>query len=687
MKNLYVLLICFSLFQPLLAQWNNGAYMSWEEFLQEYIQREQTETDEVTSADDLLWLEHIAQHPMQINRVDRSDLQQLPFLSEPQIDSLLAYRKLRKGLLSLGELQFITGFDYFTRRYLSLFVRCDSLMQPAATQRKTPKPYTLKELLTSGKHEIESRVDLPLYRRKGYRTPDHPTPTNYYVGNPLHHVVRYRYQFKRQIAYGVTTDKDAGEPVGKQGFYPYDYWSAYFMLRPKYRSWSFVLGDYEVRGNRGLLFGRMFYGGREQILHEGRRNTLTFRPHTSTDESRFFRGVAAAWQQSEFDLMAFASYRKLDARYNEEGDTVRSILQTGSHRTLSEITRRRNLGSFTFGGHIGYNRRIWGLSADGYFVRYDHPVWPEERFYNAGYFRGQTAGGAALSYYLSTPHVTVQGEAALDHSAHFATEHTLSHRLTPKASLNAQLRHFASDFVSVYGDALQQSSRVANEQGLLFGFTYRPFSRWQFKGYADLFRYPSPTFTTVQGGAKGIELSLQSQWKASGPWHFTARYRFKSRQRTITGHKQMEFRNTHRARVAALFQRRNLELNTQADVTYATRQTGKQSVGWMLSARSAWKPLSVYQLKAFASLFFTDDYESAVYAYEPQLYRAGAFPSFAYHGLRGVLVNNWKVFPSLTFGVRASITYYFNRKTISSGLAEINGSCQSDMSVQLRWQL
>lgn len=130
MKNLYVLLICFSLFQPLLAQWNNGAYMSWEEFLQEYIQREQTETDEVTSADDLLWLEHIAQHPMQINRVDRSDLQQLPFLSEPQIDSLLAYRKLRKGLLSLGELQFITGFDYFTRRYLSLFVRCDSLMQP-----------------------------------------------------------------------------------------------------------------------------------------------------------------------------------------------------------------------------------------------------------------------------------------------------------------------------------------------------------------------------------------------------------------------------------------------------------------------------------------------------------------------------------------------------------------------------
>ena len=91
MKNLYVLLFCFMLFQPLCAQWQSGAYMSWEEFLQEYIQSEETETDEAISADDLLWLENLANHPMQINRVDRSDLQQLPFLSEQQIDSLLVY--------------------------------------------------------------------------------------------------------------------------------------------------------------------------------------------------------------------------------------------------------------------------------------------------------------------------------------------------------------------------------------------------------------------------------------------------------------------------------------------------------------------------------------------------------------------------------------------------------------------
>lgn len=288
MKYFFALFICSILFQPLCAQWHSGAFMSWDDFLQEYVEQAPTEDAESLTADDLQWLENIARHPLQINRVERSDLLQLPFLTESQIDSLLAYRQQYKGLRSLGELQMISGLDYFTRRYLSLFLRCDSLLPRSMQLNKTVRPERISKLFSLGHHEIESRVDIPLYRRKGYRTPSDPTPTNYYVGNALHHVVRYRYQHKREIAFGITADKDAGEPVGKQGFYPYDYWSAYFMLRPNHRPWSFVLGDYELRGNRGLLFGRMFYGGREQLLHEARRSTVSFRPHTSTDEVRFF---------------------------------------------------------------------------------------------------------------------------------------------------------------------------------------------------------------------------------------------------------------------------------------------------------------------------------------------------------------------------------------------------------------
>ena len=56
-------------------------------------------------------------------------------------------------------------------------------------------------------------------------------------------------------------EKDAGEPVGKRGFYPYDYLSGYVLLRPREKNWSFALGDYNVWSGNGLLLGRRIFSG------------------------------------------------------------------------------------------------------------------------------------------------------------------------------------------------------------------------------------------------------------------------------------------------------------------------------------------------------------------------------------------------------------------------------------------
>lgn len=688
MKQLFLLYFLSMLTLSARAQWAGGPDLSWEDFVHEYFSPDEVSDEGAGYEEQMSQLEELSLHPLQVNRATRADFLTLPFLSEAQADSLLAYRQNKHGLLSLGELQFVTGFDYFTRRYLSLFVRCDSSMLPSPERlvqlRRTER---LGAKLTAGRHELESRLDVPMYRRRADRTPDVPTPTNYYTGNSLHHVVRYRYDYKREAAYGLTMEKDAGEPVGKQGFYPYDYLSGYMLLRPEGRRWSFVLGDYEVRGNQGLLFGRRIYGGREQLMHTAVRNGTRFRAHTSTDESRFFRGGAAAYRMENADAMFFVSYRKLDARFEEGTDTARHILQTGLHRTVSEIERRRNLGTLTAGAHWGYTRPHWTLSADGYVVHFDHPVWPEERRYNAGYFRGGTAGGASVSYSVNHRSLNVQGEVAADHRFHLATSHLATFAPSSCVSLYAQLRLFSSRFVSIYGEALQQGGRVANEQGVMCGVKYRPKSYWEITAYADAFRFPEPTYTTVNPGAKGLELSLQSQWRIRSKWLLTARYRFKSRERTVTGYEQMEFRTTHKVRIAVCRSRQYVEWNAQADAVFATRQTGKQSFGWMCSVRPVWRPSARFRLKGFAAVFFTDDNESALYACEPQLLRAGAFPSFFHHGVRGVLLSDWKVISSFCVGVRLSSTYYFNRKTIASGYAEINARCKSDLSVQLRWCL
>lgn len=662
-------------------------YLSWEEFVQEYVEGSQTE-EEDTDYEELAWLEEIALHPMQLNLASRKDLTDLPFIDEAQADSILSYRERKRGFTSLGELMFVRGVDYFTRRYLSLFVRCDSAAPP---DKARPLSYkhepTTAQKFRLGTHEIETRLDVPLYKREGYRTPDGPTASNHYTGNSLRHVVRYRYTYKKEIAYGLTAEKDPGEPVAKQGFYPYDYISGYVMWRPKDKAWSFVWGDYEIRSGRGLLFGKDFFAGREQTLRTVRPPTSLFRPHTSTDEANFFRGVAFAWQKCGWDVMAFVSYRRLDGRYETGTDTVRTILKTGLHRTFNEIDRRRNVGNVTGGVHLGYTHRLFNLGLNGYATHYDHLVYPEVRFYNTYYFRGRTTGGFSLTYGFSYKRFSIQGETAMDHKFHAATENILVYGISTKLRLNLQYRHFSPRFITTYGNAVQQGSRVANEQGALVGFRYLPSPRWELTGYADFFRFMKPTYTTVLPNAKGMEISLQSLTSLNNGGKILVRYRLKSRQHTIAGHGQMEYRTAQRARLELRQARLKWDWNARLDLSYAGRQTGQKSFGWMCAVRSSWKPSKRFNVKGLVAMFFTDDYETALYAYEPQLLRAFAVSPYAYHGWRAVAVVSYAAIKNFTFSLRAGVTNYFNRDAISSGLDEIASSWKSDLSLQLRWVL
>lgn len=677
------------LFFPLLlvAQTAGGSGLSWDDFVNEYVENGEWEESDPPSGAQLDYLEELAARPLQINRASREDFLTLPFVTEEQVDSLLSYRRAKRGFGALGELMLVKGWDYSSRRYLSLFVRCDSLY--LSPKEKTPRRKGLWGKLTSvptGKHEVETRLDVPLYRREGYRTPAAPTHTNYYTGNSLHHILRYRYAVRREVACGLTMEKDAGEPVGCRGFYPYDYLSGYVVLRPYGKSWALALGDYELWGGRGLLFGRAFYAGREQLVQPLRQTATTFRAHTSADESRFFRGAAFSRTFRRMDVLVFASYRLLDARLTADGDTARSLLQTGLHRTLSERERRRNLGCLTAGGHIGYRFRAVRLALSGYASRFHLPLWPETRWYNLGYFRGRTAGGAAFSYHFQKGAWTLQGETACDHGLYVATEHAVGFRPSSRLMCNLQVRSFSPRYVSLYGHALQQGSRVANEQGVMGAVRFFPRQEVELTAYIDLFRFPRPTYTAKLPCAKGMEWQVQGKWSPTSRRSFLFRYRMRVRQQTVSGYDLLEYRQLHRLRFSSTFTGGKFSLTPQFDASLALRQTGGRSFGWMPSLRAAWKPGGHFSLKAFFSVFFTDSYDSRLYAYEPQLYRAASFSSFSYHGLRMLVLAGYAPTRRLTLSLRVSSTRYFNRNQIASGTELICSPWKNDLSLQLRWR-
>ena len=684
-RLVHIVLFIFCSHVYLSAQMTLEPNCSWEDFVNEYVSSSGAEIDEITSKDEIEWLQSLAAHPLQMNRTSRTDLIKLPFLDEVQVDSLLSYRKQKHGIHSLGELQLISGFDYYIRRYMSLFVRFDSTYIFDNHQGYRSQEPKLRKKFYTGTHELESRLDFPFYKRKGYEIPLKPTKSNYFTGNSLHHILRYRYHYKREIAYGVTLEKDPGEPVAKQGFYPYDYLSGYVVWTPEKKPWSMIVGDYEIIDRRGLLFGRDYFAGREQIIRSNAFRSTHFRPHTSSNEIRFFRGAAFTYQKKHWDALLFGSYRQLDARWTVNQDTVRSLQTSGLHRTISEIERCRSLGTFTGGAHLGWGTSSFGLGLDGYMVHYASPVFPETKKYNIYYFRGQTAGGTALSYYFRNKRLMLQGEFAVDHQLHWATEMSTRYRVGPSLSLHAQYRQFSPRFISIYGNAIQQNGRVANEQGLLIGVRYLPLLKWELSGYVDLYQFPKPTYRTILNHAKGIECSIRSRSPLTDYSQLQIRYRFKTRQQTISGYELMEYRSMHRIQIATLWMWHNFELNSQIDGSYAIRQTGKTSRGGMVSLRSKWKLSKRLLLKNFVGYHWSDDYESALHVYEPQLLHAGAFSSFAYHGVRAVALADYHLLKGLTLSCRFSSTRLLNKDKISSGINEITSPWKNDMSFQVRW--
>lgn len=688
---LIILFLCCTCVEKAGAQMVDGPYITWEDFVQSYLDPYQADNDNDTDVDLKERLEVLAQHPMQINLLGRDDLLQLPFITGEQADSLLSYREKKHGFVSLGELQLIRGMDYYTRVYLSLFVRCEAAYPPTKEQLQRWKENDkITKKLFTGNHTIESRLDWPLYQREGYAPKEAPTTTNWYAGNALHHIIRYRYHYKQEVLYGLTLEKDAGEPVCKQGFYPYDYWSGYVMLRPKNKPWSVVVGDYNVYGGRGLLLGKLQFGGKAEQMRVLKRPQTQFKAHTSADESRYFRGIAAAYQAKAWRAVAYFSYRKLDGRYdNLSHDTVRTILTSGLHRTLSEIAARRTLACLTMGASVDYVAQRWGLSANAIVTHYGSMVSPQERAYNKYYFRGQTAVGSSLSYYALLGRISAVGEWAVDGKGHLAVENSLNYRVSQRLAFNVQQRHFSYRFVSINGQALQQGSRVANEQGVMLGVRYLPIQRLELMGYVDLFRFPRPTFNAYFNNTSGFEAALQGQYSFSNRFKLQCRYQAKQKQYNFTYNKErlLERRITQKLRTALLWTWSHFDCNVQADVVNAYRQSGQSAWGAMLSTRVGWKPLTAFQLKAFTSLFMTDDYDSRVYAYEPQLLHTMSFSSFFNQGWRGVLLINWQCCKLLTLSLRYGALKYFNRSAQSSGTETIHSSWKNDVSLQVIFKL
>ncbi len=685
MKRLFTTLLIY-----LLTSGNSisGQVISSATKWMEYVEEMASETEDEVRIETLYSdLSYITEHPFELNSVTENDLKRLPFLSEEQIKSILAYRVKYGKMLTIYELKNVEDMDFETISLLLPFVYIGDVSVDK-------RPFTVKNLLKYGSNDVKIRYNRCFQQKKGYGQYTDSVleqyPNRKYRGEPFYHSFYYSYAFDDRLQLGFVAEKDAGEPFWNAYHKGYDYYSAHFFLRDV-NKWlrSLAVGDYKISFGQGLVVSGDFTLGRNEMAAQAERRTNGFRRHYSTDEQDYFRGLASTIALKRFEISLFYSYRKLDA--SVDSIEVSSFKTDGLHRLKRDWDKRRIVPMQTFGGNVHYAMPNFSLGVTALSYSFGkYRIQPDPKPYNLFYFTGNSNVNVSVDYVLKAGKMKFFGETAMSSNKAVATLNAFQLKPASYISLLLLYRYYDKRYHAFFSNAFGQNSSVQNEQGVYAGMQWTPFARIRLSAYADIFRFPWLKYG-VDSPSSGQEYMVRLDYNSGGS--ITGYIRYKQRRmeknQTVDGGSVASILpyTQRRLRLQLLYGIGSAwTLKTAADGVYYDEQS-KKSLGWMVSQGAGWKPSSLpFQSDVYVAYFHTDDYYSRIYSYEKNILYSFSMPSFYGKGIRMSLSFRWNILERLSLSAKIGHTYYLDRDVIGTEQEEIDGHNKTDIYVLLGYK-
>ena len=629
----------------LTAVYPQNALDGWDSVLETLLSDEELSADALEELADMY--ESLHADPLNINTATREELSMLPFLTDRQIEDIHAYIYMHGPMLTLGELQLTGSLDYATRRLLRHFVYAGEV--PPVREK-----LRLSDVLRNGRNEVVARMDIPLYLREGFKN-------GAYVGGRLSHNLRYSFNWHNRIRFGISADKDAGE----RG---YDFWSPYLFVKDMGVLRELAVGNYRAQFGQGLLLGGGFSTGKSMALSTMSRQTQGLKPHSSTREYGYLRGVGAAlgWGHTTFTLMA--AQTPLDATI--KGDTViGSLKEDGYHRTPLEISKKHNVTLSTLSANVRYSFRGLKFGVTAMAENLSLPYKGHERF-----------TGVSADCSLNRSRYSLQAEfSLLDGKPALIASQTF--RLNKGWAINTVFRHYSPEYLSLHSNAMAEGS-VQNETGLLTGFAHNG-RNLKVSGYVDLFMHPEPRYG-ASAPSNGTDLRLEADWKAGRRDALYATARFKAKQKDCKYTGQLEYCLTGRYRLRWTHEFRDgAELRTQLFYVRYDFIAEPITNGYAVTQSYSHSMLKQkLDLSITAAAFYTQSYDCRVSVYESGLRYSYNFMSLYGKGGRLSATVKYRLNDSMQLNVKAGGTYYLDRDEISSSYQRIDSNHKEDISLQ-----
>ena len=651
-----------------------------ENLMEEVLEDLSVNNDINNSVNSLNWeneLEELSnrlQEPVNLNSATREQLEQFPFLSDIQIEHLLAYIYIHGQMETIYELQLVEELDRQTIQYLLPFVCIKAINNEPAFRWKT----MLKDAGRYGKNEVLTRLDIPFYKRKGYE--------HTYLGPSVYNSVKYTFRYRDQLYAGGVAEKDAGEPFAAlHNRYGYDYYSFYLLLQNCGRLKSLAVGNYRLSFGQGLVMSTDYLMGKTIYASSFNNRSTGIKRHSSTDEYNYFRGVATTVALTKrLSVSAFYSHRNMDGVVTD--GEITSVYKTGLHRSRKEADKKNLLTSQLTGGNVSYQQNHIRLGITGVYYVFNRPYEPELTGYSKYNIHGNHFYNLGIDYAYRWRRFSFQGETAIGKQG-WASLNRLQYSPVQDIQFILIHRFYSYDYWAMYAHSFGEGSTVQNEQGYYVGLETTPFSHWRFFVSFDLFSFPWKKYR-INKPSRGTDGLIQATFTPRTNLSMYLKYRYKQKERDLTGskgtltlpifHHQLRYRLNYS--LNDVFSSR-----TTLDYNHFHSQDRAATKGYqvtqMISSQLPWTRLFA---DVQGSYFCTDDYDSRVYVSEKGLLYTFYTPSFQGRGFRCAVRLRYELNKHWLFITKFGETIYLNRNEIGSGNDLIYGNKKADIQMQLR---
>ena len=646
-----------------------------------------TENNEDVETEDDSYLQDLAQFAkdrINLNTAGHEQLSLLRVLSPIQINSLLNYRQLLGNLINIYELQAIPGWDVETIQKILPFVTI------AQSQNFIQN---FRDRLHNGDHSLLLRGTRIMEEQRGFIK---DTTRNYYLGSPNRIMMRYRYNFKNLLQYGITGEKDAGEEFfkghQKQGF---DFYSAHLFIRNVGIIKALAIGDYTVNLGQGLTnwMNMAFKKGPDVLAIK--RQAPTIRPYTSIGEIFFFRGAAVTIGKKNWEATLFGSYKKTDANLvadtSEAEDFISSFLTSGFHRTKSEVADKGIQKQLAFGGNVKYNYKGLRTSLNAIHYQLEFPMQKRPDPYNFYALSGKSFGNYSFDYGYTYKNFHVFGELATTEKGYKALVSGLMMSTARIADLSLFYRNISPGYQGMYTSAFTENTFPTNERGLFAGLALRPNVAFTITGYADLFTFPWLKFG-VNAPSAGTEYLAQFTYKPNKILEIYTRFRSETKSRNfndgnLPSHAVLPFNRKNWRSQISYKVNTAITLRSRVELMWYDKNGPTEEAGFLLYGDFIYKPMMAkLSCNIRLGYFETDGYNSRLYAYENDVLYSYSIPVLYGNGYRYYLNLNYDISKKLALWTRIARTNYLDRNTIGSGLDRINGKHRTELKLQAMYK-